>query len=108
MHLEYSVTCGNYLVFVMIEFKRLRSFGYEVRTRRHCCRLLQGKGNKYIFIQTLRGTSKLLTEMFLEDDDLFHRDLWWKIYIKMDFKKYSAQSIRRSELFEYQIHESLH
>jgi len=31
-----------------------------------------------------------------------------KLYIKMASKKYLVQTITKSKLFEYQIHESLH
>jgi hypothetical protein len=64
MHLELSVTCEYYLVFIVTEFKRLRLCGYEVRTKQHCSSLLQAKDKEEIFNQTLRGTSKQLIETF--------------------------------------------
>ena len=71
----------------MTEFKRLRLYGYEVRTKRHYCRLPQGKGKEDVFVQTLRGISKLLIEMFLENDDLFYRGVWWKMVYKNSFQE---------------------
>jgi hypothetical protein len=64
MRLEMSVTCEYYVVIIVIEFKGLRLYGYEVRTKQHFSRLFQAKSKGDIFNQTSRGTSKQLIEMF--------------------------------------------